>query len=118
MTCRILLPILLAVLIGLAPIVTTTPALAQPAAADEGRAPTGAEVEELMKSRNSIAMFYYGSRYALHVIGGVVIGGYVFALLSWGRTGSTIFGSVIGSSIGIWWFLNDFAADVLSTHRW
>jgi len=116
---RLLKAILVAATVACATLPGAMPLRAQvPVVQERAREPSAAEVEELMKARNSIAMFYYGSRYALHVLGGVVVGGYLFALLSWGRTGPTIMGSVIGSTIGIWWFLNDFAADVLRRHEW
>ena len=76
------------------------------------------EAQELRRARNDIALFYYGSRYALYVAVGVAAGGYLFALLSWGRTGSTIFGSVLGSMAGIWWFLDEFSGDFLERNPW
>ena len=79
---------------------------------------SAAEIDELRRARNDIALFHYGSRYALYVVLGVTIGGYLFALLSWGRTGPTIFGSVLGSSVGIWWFLDEFSGDFLERHTW
>ncbi len=74
---------------------------------------TEQEIRDLRRARTDLAVFYYGSRYAVYVVLGVVVGGYTFALLSFGRTGSTVFGATLGSMVGIWWFLDEFAGDFL-----
>ncbi len=76
------------------------------------------ELDELRRARADIALFHYGGQYAMNVVLGVIGGGLVMGLLGGGRISSTVTGSVIGALIGIWWFLDDFAATFVERHEW
>ncbi|CAK0763499.1 conserved membrane hypothetical protein [uncultured Gammaproteobacteria bacterium] len=102
-------------------ITVARPAMAQlpphPSAPAAAPAPAGDPTEELRRTKNELALFYYGSRYSMNVVAGVVVGG-VIGNVFFGGLGSTLIGSTAGALTGVWWFLDQYAATFLSRHAW
>jgi hypothetical protein len=73
--------------------------------------------ETLYRARNELALYYYGSRYTLDVLTGVVVGGLAGRLL-FGGTSATITGSAAGALVGILWFFDRYAETFLERQGW
>jgi len=75
------------------------------------------EIEGLRRDKNQLALYHYGSRYAFDVLLGGIAGGVTGAVLRGGPV-ATITGSTLGSLLGILWFLDGYAGEMIDKHGW
>jgi hypothetical protein len=84
----------------------------------QGRQPLSPdEIETLLQDKNQLALYHYGSRYAFDVLLGGIAGGVTGAVLRGGPV-ATITGSTLGSVLGILWFLDGYAGEMIDKHGW
>ncbi len=75
------------------------------------------EIETLLRDKNQLALYHYGTRYAFDMLLGGIVGGIVGAVLRGGPV-ATITGSTVGSLLGILWFLDGYAGEMIDKHGW
>jgi hypothetical protein len=75
------------------------------------------ELQALLHDKNQLALYHYGSRYTFDVLLGGIAGGILGSTL-YGGPMATITGSSLGSFLGILWFLDRYAGDMIEKHGW
>ena len=88
---------------------------AQPPAVTHSISPE--ELEALRRDKNQLALYHYGSRYTFDVLLGGIAGGILGATLR-GGAAATIMGSTLGSLLGILWFTDGYAGEMIEKHGW
>ncbi len=115
---KALIPAFLIAALAGAVVFPATPVAAQASAEAVNPQPLSAEeIESLRRDKNQLALYHYGSRYAFDSLLGGIIGGIAGAVLRGGPV-ATIMGSTVGASLGILWFLDGYAGEMIDKHGW
>ncbi len=113
-----LITTLMILVLGFAAGLRPTGATAQTPAQPQSQQPlSSVEIETLLRDKNQLALYHYGSRYAFDTLLGGISGGVVGAVFRGGPV-ATITGSTLGSLLGILWFLDGYAGEMIDKHGW